>query len=381
MAINIKNIKERKGKPKEKSGGLNISFDFLNREIGFMKKRINDTKKERFYNQLGVLFSSGIDLGSALQIYLEDKHSQNHKKIFSQLFDDVIGGMSFSDALKKTGQFTDYEYYSIKVGEESGKLQDVLTELADYFALRVQQRRQLRGALSYPVMVMIVAIGAVIFMLNVVVPMFAEVFRRFGGELPGITRKVLALSDWFSDNLFMVFLFIVAIIITIIYLKRYDWFKKYSALFVLRIPFAGRLINRLMHARFCHSLSLLTLSQVPLLNALEMVKKMIGFYPFQEAIAKIQTEIERGGNMHTSMSRQKVFEQRLVSLTKVGEEVNQVGQLYSKLYRQYTDEVKHMTSVMGNMLEPIMILAVGLMVMFILIAMYLPLFQLSTTVM
>ncbi|MBA7584030.1 putative type II secretion system protein F [subsurface metagenome] len=256
----------------------------------------------------------------------------------------------------------------------------MLAELADYFALRMQQRRQLTGALSYPVMVMIVAIGAVLFMLNVVVPMFAGVFQRFGGELPAITRNVLALSDWFSNHLFTIFIFVLATIVAIVYMKRYEWFKKYSSLFVLRIPFIGRLISKLMHARFCHSLSLLTLTQVPLLEALEMVKKMIGFYPVQEAIAAIQKEIERGGQMHEGMKRQKVFDQRLVALTKVGEEVNQVGQLYSKLYKQYTDEVKHMTSIMGNMLEPIMIIVVGLLVMVILIAMYLPLFQLSTTV-
>ncbi len=380
MEIDIRKIKEKKKQQDEKPKGPGINFDFLSREINFRKKKINDTKKERFYNQLGVLFSAGIDLGSALQIFLEDKHTQNHKKIFTQIFDDVIGGLSFSDAIKETGQFTDYEYYSIKVGEESGKLQDVLAELADYFALRIQQRRQLTGALSYPLMVMVVAIAAVLFMLNVVVPMFAGVFQRFGGELPVLTRQVLALSDWFSNHLFGIFLFIVASIVAIVYLKKHAWFKKYSALFVLRIPFVGRLISRLMHARFCHSLSLLTLSQVPLLQALEMVKKMIAFYPMQEAIAEIQKEIEKGGQMHEGMKRQKVFDQQLVALTKVGEEVNQVGQLYSKLYRQYTDEVKHMTSMMGNMLEPVMIIAVGLMVMVILIAMYLPLFQLSTTV-
>lgn len=382
MEIDIRKIKEKSKAKKNtvKDKGLAINFDFLSREINFRQKKVKDSKKERFYNQLGVLFSSGIDLGTALQIFLEDKHTQSHKKIFSQIFDDVMGGLSFSDAIKKSGQFTDYEYYSIKVGEESGKLQDVLAELADYFALRIQQRRQLTGALSYPIMVMIVAIAAVLFMLNVVVPMFAGVFQRFGGELPAITRNVMALSDWFSQHLFSIFILIVTGIVAIVYMKRYEWFKKYSSLFVLQIPFVGRLVSRLMHARFCHSLSLLTLTQVPLLEALEMVKKMISFNPIQEAIAAIQKEIERGGLMHEGMKKQKIFDQRLIALTKVGEEVNQVGQLYAKLYKQYTEEVKHMTSVMGNMLEPIMIIVVGLLVMLILIAMYLPLFQLSTTV-
>ncbi len=136
-----------------------------------------------------------------------------------------------------------------------------------------------------------------------------------------------------------------------------------------------------MHARFCHSVALLTLAQVPLLDALNMVKEMIGFYPMREAIEKMQQFIVKGKSMFEGISNQKIFEHRLVSLTKVGEEVNQIGQLYSKLYIQYTAEVKHMTSILGNMLEPVMIIFVGLLVMIILIAMYLSLFQLSTTVM
>ena len=381
MEIDVRKIKQQSQSRTKDTKRSALNFDFLNRDIKLGRKSLSDTKKERFYSHLGVLFSSGIDLGTALKIIIDDETSPKHRSYYESVFNDVLTGLSFSEALKKTGQFSDYEYYSIKVGEESGRLQDVLKELTDYFELRVQQRRQLTGALSYPVMVMIVAILAVIFMLNVVVPMFAGVFKRFGGELPVITRKVLELSDWLSANLIIILLFIVGIIFLIIYLKRYNWFKKYSSWMVLKVPYAGKLIRRLMHARFCHSVALLTLAQVPLLDALNMVKEMIGFYPMREAIEKMQQFIEKGKPMFEGMAGQKIFEQRLISLTKVGEEVNQIGQLYTKLYAQYTAEVKHMTSILGNMLEPVMIIFVGLLVMVILIAMYLPLFQLSTTVM
>lgn len=193
MPIDLTTIKKQKTSEKKETSGLKFNLDFLSKEITLRKKKLSDTKKERFYNQLGVLFSSGIDLGSSLQIVIDDEPAPVHKKVYQQIYDDVIGGLGFSEALYKTGQFTDYEYYSIKVGEESGRLPDVLKELTSYFELRVQQRRQLTGALSYPIMVMFVAVGAVIFMLNVVVPMFAGVFKRFGGELPPITRRVLNL--------------------------------------------------------------------------------------------------------------------------------------------------------------------------------------------
>jgi type IV pilus assembly protein PilC len=377
--IDISNIKKIKTNESAKaSKSFNLSF--LQKEIHLRGKKINDSKKERFYRQLGVLFFSGIDIGGALEIIIEGEKLSNVRQIYSKVLQDVINGEAFSKALFNTGFFSDYEYYSIKVGEESGRLQEVLSELAGFFELRSQQRRQLTGALSYPVLVMIVAIGAVIFMLNVVVPMFANVFQRFGGELPALTQNVLALSVWLKGHLLMCFIFIICTIALMVYIKRFDWFRKYSSSLLLKIPYLGELISNIIHARFCHSVSLLILSQVPLLDALDMVKKMIGFYPFKVAIENVENHIISGKHMYEGMAKQKVFDHRLVSITKVGEEINQVGQLYSKLYAQYTDEVKHMTGLLGNMLEPIMIVFVGMLVMVILIAMYLPLFQLSTNI-
>jgi type IV pilus assembly protein PilC len=379
MEIDIRHLKTNKS-IKAKSPHKIFNFDFLQKDISFNRKKISDTKKERFYNQLGVLFASGIDLGGALQIVIEDEQSTTVKEIYSQILQDVITGAGFSEALYTTGHFSDYEYYSVKVGEESGRLQESLIELAGFFELRSQQRRQLTGALSYPILVMIVAIGAVIFMLNVVVPMFAGVFQRFGGQLPPITQKVLGLSKWLSGHLLICLIVIVAMIVFFLYIRKFEWFKKYSSYVLLRVPYLGKLISKIMHARFCHAASLLTLAQVPLLDALDMVKKMIGFYPFRVAIGNVQQYIVDGKHMYEGMAQQKVFDHRLVSITKVGEEVNQIGPLYSKLYTQYTAEVKHMTGLLGNMLEPLMIIVVGVLVMVILIAMYLPLFQLSSSI-
>ena len=378
MSINLKNIQRPKITGNKTKNPL---LDFLSRDIKLGSTKLSDTKKERFYNQLAILFSSGIDLGNSLQIIIDDEPSEKFKLIYSGILDEVISGASFSEALRNTLLFSDYEYYSIRVGEESGRLQEILTELASYFELSVAQRRQLTGALSYPILVLIVAIGTVIFMLNVVVPMFSGVFQRFGGELPMLTRKVIGLSQWFGQHLFATLVVMILLVALPFYLKRYDWFVRSMSNMLLKVPFVGKLISKVMHARFCHSTALLTQAQVPLLDALEMVHKMIGFLPFKEAIQNVQDYILKGKSMHEGMAAQLIFERRLISLTKVGEEVNQIGPLYTKLYAQYTAEVKHMTGVIGNMLEPLMIIFVGAMVMIILIAMYLPLFQLSTSIM
>jgi type IV pilus assembly protein PilC len=379
MEIDVRDIKRSKPQVAKKSK-KSFNLDFLQKDISFKRKKISDIKKERFYNQLGVLFSSGIDLGGAMQIIIEDEKSISVKEIYERILHDVISGAGFSEALYKTGHFSDYEYFSVKVGEESGRLQEALTELSSFFELRTQQRRQLTGALSYPVLVMVVAIAAVMFMLNVVVPMFAGVFQRFGGSLPPITQKVLGLSTWLKGHLIICIIILFLVIGFFLYIRKFEWFKRYSSYTILRIPYIGSLVSKIMHARFCHSVALLTMAQVPLLDTLDMVKKMIAFYPFREAIGNVQEYIVNGKHMYEGMTHQKVFDHRLVSITKVGEEVNQIGPLYSKLYSQYTAEVKHLTGMLGNVLEPIMIIGVGILVMIILIAMYLPLFQLSTNI-
>ncbi|MBN1953398.1 MAG: type II secretion system F family protein [Bacteroidales bacterium] len=380
MAIDLKKIQHatQKGEQTGKREGINLAF--LNKEISFSKTRLNDKKRVKFYNQLGVLTGSGIDLGSALQIVVEDEKAEKTKAIYQKIFDQVLRGKSFSEAVESSGEFSRYEFYSIKVGEESGRLQEILTELHNYYELKVQQRRQISGALSYPMIVLFVAIAIVYFMLRVVIPMFSGIFNRFGGEMPALTRKVLTISNWFSDNIFFLLIFIVGLILLLIYLKRYTWYQDYSSRLIMRIPFVGKLISKLVHARFCHSLSLLTLSQVPLIEALSMVKEMIRFYPMQVAITNIQESIRQGKSIYTGMKDQKFLDRSMVSLTKIGEEVNQIGPLYMKLYKQYTEEIKHMTSVLGNLLEPILILFVGIVVMIILISMYLPLFQMSGVV-
>lgn len=149
MEIDIRNIKSKKPIG-IKAPVKKINFDFLQRDISFKRKKISDTKKERFYNQLGVLIASGIDLGAALQINIEDEQSISVKETYSKILQDVITGSGFSDALYNTGYFSDYEYYSIKVGEESGRLQESLVELAGFFELRSQQRKQLTGLCLTP---------------------------------------------------------------------------------------------------------------------------------------------------------------------------------------------------------------------------------------
>ncbi len=382
MAIDLKDLKPGRNKKtgKKDDKKLQSAFSFLNKEISFSGNRLKDSKKENFYAELEILLSSGIDLKSAMEIVIEQQKKGSDRKLFSSIRDNIVKGANFSETINKTGKFSPYEYFSLKIGEESGRINEVLTELNRYFYNKIKQRRQLTSTLTYPILVLVVAVVAVIFMMNVIVPMFSEVFKRFGSQLPAITEFIIHVSQFFKHNLSTIFGIILLFIVLYFVFRRKTGFKRISSALMLKIPFVGNITNTMYLARFCQSMTLLTASRTPMLKAIELVKNMLDFYPYKIALEKVESDILKGKLLNESMMQFKIFDKRIIYLTKVAEEVNQLDKIYSKLYQQYTEELEHKVGMLSNLMEPLLIIFVGILVMIILISMYLPLFQLSTTV-
>lgn len=353
---------------------------FLNKDIKLFGSKLNDKKKERFYSELTILFSAGIDIKTALELIEEEQTKAIDKTLFGGIKNYVINGGSLSDAIHQTGQFSAYEYYSLQIGEESGRLPEVLKDLADFFVKKIQQKRQIVNALSYPSIVLLTSFGAIFFMLKFVVPMFSDVFKRFNGELPYLTKMIINISEIFSDYSFYFFI-VLGSLITFIYSQRkQQWFRSAASSLAMKTPIVGDIIKKIYLARFCHSMNLLIGAKTPLVSAIDLVKKMVGFYPLEHSLAIIQEDILRGESLYVSLSRFKIYNRRMLSLIKVAEEVNQLDVIFGKLAKQYGDEVEHQTGLIGSLIEPVMIIFLGLLVSVILVAMYLPLFQLSTSV-
>jgi type IV pilus assembly protein PilC len=378
MPIDLNQIKQTK--KKEPGKQPNTLLDFLQKDISFGKKGLSDKYKERFYSELSVLINSGIDLASSLEIIAKQEKNKKNREIFSNLLEQLIKGESFSAAMQNSGMFSGYEYYSVMIGEESGTLPRIITEMALHYKTRLKQKRQITGALTYPALVMFVAIVAVAFMLNVIVPMFAGVFQRFGGELPAITQKVMNISEFFSNNIFTFCIAIFLLILAAMYVKKYEFYRKYSTILLLKLPVFGELARKIYLSRFCNTLQLLVASRAPIIEALDLIGKMIRFYPLNTAIDGIKYDLTHGKTLNESMLRYPIFDTQLVSLIKVGEETGKLEQILQRLNEQYTEDIQYRTGQMGNLLEPLLIIGVGAMVLVILIAMYLPLFQLSTSI-
>jgi type IV pilus assembly protein PilC len=339
-----------------------------------------DKVKEQFYNEFCSLIESGIDMRRSIQLIIEEQEKKRVRTILDTLQQRIVLGASLSEAMETSGHFSAYEYQSVRIGEETGRLKHVLASLAVYFGDKVRLKRQLISVFTYPAFVMAITFGVLYFMLSSVVPMFKDVFKQFGQELPGLTLKIVWLSEHFT--MFMLY-FLVIVIGGGIYCytqRKEAWFRRRSSSLAMRIPVFGQLIRKIYIARFCQSMGLLMESKTPLVKALDLVEEMIGFYPLEEAIRHTKKEILAGNQLHTGLGQFKVLDKRLISLIKIAEEINQLDQTFVRLTKQYNDEIEYRTKLMGTIIEPAIIVIIGLVVGVIMVAMYLPMFNLSNVI-
>lgn len=352
---------------------------FFSKEITFFQK-FSDKKKETFYNELYSLLHAGIDLKTGLEILGEGAKNTLEKDLIDHIRIELINGSKLSDAFKSSNKFTEYECYSVGIGEETGKLLVVLEELRAFFNQKVELKRQLKSIFAYPLFVLLVTFAVLYFMMNYVVPMFEDVFKQFGGELPTLTQKIVRFSEIFPMVSLITVLVLIGISLTMYFLKENTDYRKLTSIIILKIPFFGKLINKVYLTRFCQAMSLLTMAKTPLVDSIELTSKMIGFYPYEIALESIKEEIKEGKSLHASMSNFSIFTPKIISLVKISEETNQLDLIFSRLKQQFGNELEHQTKMLSKILEPMIILIIGGVVGVIMIAMYLPLFNLSNVI-
>jgi len=377
MNIDISDIKATKNAQKKESL---LFTEFLKKDISF-SKGLSNKKKLTLFSELELLLSSGVDIKNALDLIVDEQKKQKDSEFYNDIRKKVFAGSGLSDVLINSKKFNNYENFTIKIGEESGNLPEVLKQLTIYYENKIKLRRQLLSALSYPAFVLIAAFATVMFLLSFLVPMFEDVFKRFSGELPIITQRIINLSHTVSENGFFIFLIIMAFSLLYLIIRKRVWFKKTESALTLKIPVMGDIIRKNNLARLCQALSMLISSKVPLTEAIKLTKDITLFYPIAQSLPIILKNIEKGESLNNSMKNFNIYDSRMVYLIKIGEEVNQLDTIFNRLQQQYTADVEHSVSVLTGLLEPFLIIFVGLIVGIILISMYLPLFQISNTFM
>lgn len=352
----------------------------LKTEITLFGSRFSSKKKYEFYNELGVLLQAGITIRDALQLIKENQKKVKDKLIFETILNTVVNGKPLSGAIQETNYFTEYEYYSIKIGEETGTLAKVCSRLGVFFERKTEQKRIIISALTYPSIVLSTAVLVVIFMLSYVVPMFQDIFRQNKIELPFLTRVIIAFSDAIKHYGWLFFVLCIVIVVLIKVLNKNYRFKAFVHQLILKTPVFGTFITKIYLAQFTQAISLLTSSKVPILNSIQMVKNMIDFIPLQQSLQKVENSILKGNSLSQSLSGNAMFDDRIISLVKVAEETNQTEFVFNQLNEQYNNEVVRQSKIVATVIEPLIIIIVGIIVGVLLVALYLPMFKLSSVI-
>ncbi len=375
MGIKIANTKKQQT--------ANSTFDIseiLNKEITLFGSPFGNKKKEQWYSELSVLLKSGIDLKSGLDLLSETQKKEKDRGLMSTMMSQLIEGSSFSEILKNNSNFTDYEYYAIRIGEQTGQLAEITSELSEFYKRKNDLRREIISALTYPIIVLCTALIVIFFMLRYVVPMFIDIFKQNKVELPGITKSIIEFSNFTGEHGLVLLGITIIGIVSLILISKKEWYQKIYGKLLLQIPILGNYFRNIYMAQFTQALSLLTSAKVPMVESIDLVKNMINFYPLQEGLHKTNASVIAGDKLSSSFSKNAVFDKKMIAMIRVAEETNQTEFIFQKLNEQYNQQVKHQSQVISNVLNPFLTIIVGLIVGVILIAMYLPMFRLSSVI-
>lgn len=374
MGFQLDNIATQKERKKEYAN----TTSFLQKEITLFGNSFSNKIKEDFYTELSVLLKAGITLKDALELIENAIKKKQHKEKLSIITTDIVSGSSLSEAIKTQKEFTDYEYYSLKIGEETGTLTQVSEQLGAFYARKNDQRRNLISALTYPIIILSTAVLVVVFMLQYVVPMFQDIFEQQKVELPAITKFIIYISEFMKSYGWLLLMVILALVFSRAFFNKKQWFKKVKDRFILKLPFIGDFVKTVYLSQFTQAVTLLTASKVPVVNSIQLVKQMIDFYPLQNALEAVEQNILKGKSLSESLKQHKLFDDKMVALVKVAEETNQNEFIFERLNMQYNTQVEQRSKLLSTIMEPIIIMIVGVLVGVILIAMYLPMFKLSS---
>ena len=334
-------------------------------------------EKAVFASQLAALVSAGVPIVRSLEILAEQQKLPMFKRALQRISLDVNQGSSLGSALRRWPQVFDaLSVAMVEAGEAGGVLEEVLKRLAKLLEDNAKLQNQIRGALGYPVTVLVIAIAVFLGMTIFLIPTFAGIFEDLGAELPAFTQMMVNLSALLRSSFS---LYLAGGLLLLLFLLKRAYSTKLGRRridgLMLGVPLFGDLIRKTATAQFCRTFSSLTRAGVPILMALDIVRDTVGNRVLSEAIEGAKTEVQEGGTLSLALARRKVFPSMAMSMLLIGEESGEVDAMLSKVADFYEDEIAATVKAMTAMLEPAMIVVVGGIVGSILLAMYLPMFS------
>ncbi len=329
-----------------------------------------------FTRQFATMIDSGLPLVQCLDIQAQQAQNPAFRTQLTSIKETVESGATFADALRKFPKTFDELYVNlVAAGEVGGILDTILNRLAAYIEKNEKLKRQVKGAMAYPAVVMVVTIGCVVLLLVKVVPMYSKLFAEMGQSLPLPTQILVTASNVFVKYFVVIFLAIVGVIVLIKVATQHPKIAYMVDNLSLRLPVLGDLMTKIAVARFCRTLGTMISSGVPILDALEICSKTAGNKVIEEAVMQTRESISEGRTIADPLAEAKVFPQMVCQMISVGEATGALDTMLGKIADFYDEEVETAVGALTSVLEPIMLVGLGGTIGFFVVAMYLPMFK------
>lgn len=364
-----RNFTVKKLKPKPKDIFENISF---------LKPKVSNKDLVVFTRQFSTMIDAGLPLVQGLTILAEQSENPTFKAILKEITKDVEGGSTLAEAMKKHPKIFDSLFVNlVAAGEVGGILDTILRRLAQFIEKAERLKSQIKGAMTYPIVVMAIAILVISVILVFVIPVFEDMFKSFGSALPTPTQIVVNMSRFLKGNIHWVLIALGALIYGF---KRYrntvSGRKQTDSLF-LKLPIFGNLLKKTAVARFTRTLGTMISSGVPILDALEIVAKTAGNVVIEEIIYEVRGSIAEGQTIAEPLSENDIFPGMVIQMIAVGEATGALDSMLEKIADFYDEEVDAAVGALTSMLEPLLMLFLGGSIGGLVIAMYLPIFGMA----
>ena len=347
--------------------------------LPFMKGKVKKKSLAIFTRQLATMIDAGLPLVQSLEILSQQEEDETFQEIIRNVKDEVEAGATLAAALQKHPRVFDNMYVNLVVAaEEAGTLDVILSRLATHIEKMEELKKKVKSAMVYPAMIVTVAIGVTIVLMVFVVPVFEKLFSGIGSTLPLPTRVVIAISNIFKSYLPIV---IGIVVISAISLNRYyktENGRRRIDDFMLKLPIFGELLRKIAIARFARTLGTLVSSGVPILESLNIVAGAAGNKVVEEAILKGRTSISEGQTISEPLAQSGVFPIMVTQMIAVGETTGSLELMLNKVADFYESEVDVAVATLSSMLEPVLMIFLGVVVGGLVISMYLPIFKMAS---
>lgn len=350
--------------------------------FGSSGKAIKPADIAVFSRQMATMMKAGVPLVQAFDIVADGLENPNLRKMVLQIRDSVAAGGGFANSLKEHPKYFDELFCSlVDAGEQSGALETMLDRIATYKEKTEALKAKIKKAMTYPIAVVVVAIVVTGILLVKVVPQFAETFSSFGANLPAFTLFVLGLSDLAQEYWFIILVAIAGGVFAFREaIKRSPALAYAKDKYILKVPIIGQIIYLSVMARFARTLATTFAAGVPLIDALTSVAGAAGNKVYTEAIIKVREDVSTGIQLNTALKSKTIFPTLLVQMSAIGEESGALDAMLDKVAVYYEEAVDNMVDSLTSLLEPMIMSVLGILVGGLMIAMYLPIFQLGQVV-